>query len=166
MDTFGRAPVTALIDVHMDPPGPTPSVSQHAMLGELPEEAVAALLDEVGPGSSTSLLFAELRHLGGALARRTPGSGALSHLPTEYALFCLAIAPVPELAELGLADARKVTAAMAPWSSGTHFLNFSEDRVDPRTGYDADAWTRLQAIRAAVDPAGVFLANHEVPAAR
>ena len=103
MDTFGRMPAAGLVDIHMDPPGPTPAVSQHAMIDALPAEALDALLDEVGDGSSTSLLFAELRHLGGALARPDAG-GALSHLRGDYALFCVAVAATPEMGARGLAD--------------------------------------------------------------
>lgn len=161
IDTFARMPAAGLVDIHMDPPGPTPAVSQHAMIEAVPEEAVSTLLAEVGPGSSTSLLFAELRHLGGALARPV-ADGALSHLRGDYALFCIAIAGTPELAAQGLADARAVAAAMAPWASDAHFLSFSEEQVDTSTGYDPASWTRLQEVRAHLDPTGVFVANHQV----
>ncbi len=161
MDTFARMPAAGLVGIHMDPPGPTPAVSDHAMITSLTDEAVSALLAEVGPGSSTSLLFAELRHLGGALGRPRPDS-ALSHLAADYALFCVAVAATPEMAERGLADAEVVTAALRPWSSEAHFLNFSEGPVDTRTAYDAASWERLREVRAAVDPAGVLAANHPV----
>jgi hypothetical protein len=35
--------------------------------------------------------------------------------------------------------------------------------VDPSTAYEADVWDRLCAIRASVDPDGLFVANHAVP---
>ena len=130
------------------------------MLGELGEEAVAALLAEVGPGTTTSLLFAEIRHLGGALGRPAPGGGVLDHLPDPYALFCVAIAPVPEAAAAGLADADRVVTALRPWSTDRRVLNFTEQAVDARSGYAADAWDRLCRVRAELDPTGVFRANH------
>ena len=162
MDTFGRVPVTALLDIHMDPPEPTPAVSSHAMLTELPEEAIAALLAEVGPGSETSLLFAELRHVGGAVARPAVGGGALSHVVDPYALFNIAIAATPELAERGLHDARRVAAALEPWSSAALYLNFAEESVDSRHGFPEGTWERLAAVRASVDPTGRFVSNHPV----
>ncbi len=161
MDTFGRMPAAGLVDIHMDPPGPTPAVSHHTMIEALPEDAVAALLAEAGPGSSTSLLFAELRHLGGALARPDTG-GALSHLQADYALFCVAIAATPEMAAQGLADAHAVTTAMRPWAGDAHLLNFTEEQVDTSTGYDPSSWARLQQVRAEVDPTAMFVANHRV----
>ncbi len=163
MDTFARIPSAQLISVHMDPPGPTPAVSDHAVLDDLPDAAVEALLGEVGPGTTTSLMFAELRHLGGALGRPAPGPGALSRLPGDYALFCVAVAPVAEAATVGLADAAATVAALAPWSSGRRVLNFS-DRADVGavTAFSQDAWARLVAVKAAVDPDGVFQPNHEL----
>ena len=160
MDTFGRMPAAALPEIHMDPPGPSPAVSGHAMLSELGEETIATLLAEVGPGTTTSLLFAEVRHLGGALGRPAPAGGVLDHLPDDYALFCVAIAPVPEAAAAGLADADRVVTALRPWSTDRRMLNFTEHAVDASSGYAADAWDRLCRIRAELDPAGVFRANH------
>jgi FAD/FMN-containing dehydrogenase len=52
--------------------------------------------------------------------------------------------------------------AIAPWANG-HYLNLTEQSVDPSTAYDPDAWARLCAIRASVDPDGLFVANHAVP---
>ncbi len=163
MDTFARIPSAELISVHMDPPGPTPAVSDHAVLDELPDDAVEALLGAVGPGTTTSLMFAELRHLGGALGRPAPAAGALSRLPGRYALFCVAVAAVPEAAAVGLADAAAVVAALSPWSRGRSVLNFDERAgLGAASAFDDDAWARLVAVKAAVDPRGVFQSNHEI----
>jgi len=160
LDTFGRIPAAQLPEMHMDPPGPTPAVSGHAVLGDLDEDAVAVLLAEVGPGADTSLLFAELRHLGGALARVDADGGALDHLPGSYALFCVAVAPTPEAATTGIVDADRVVSALGRWSIASRVLNFTEEPVDTSSGYDADAWARLCAIRDGIDPGGLFRANH------
>ena len=162
MDTFARIPSAGLLAVHMDPPAPTPNVADHAVLGDLDDGAVEALMGQVGPGSTTTLLFAELRHLGGALGRPAPEGGALSRLPGSYALFCAAVAPVPEAAAAGLADGAALVSAMAPWATGEHVLNFSDKVVDTATAFDAAAYDRLRAVKADVDPDGVFQANHEV----
>jgi enamine deaminase RidA (YjgF/YER057c/UK114 family) len=162
LDTFGRIPAPELIAVHMDPPGPTPAVSDHAVLERLDDAGVEALLGQVGPGTTTSLLFAELRHLGGALGRPATGGGALDRLPGEYALFCVAVAPVPEAAKLGLVDAANVVAALDPWRLDAQVLNFAEQVVETATAYDPERWLRLRSVKTALDPAGVFQGNHEV----
>ncbi|WP_343909029.1 FAD-binding oxidoreductase [Nocardioides aquiterrae] len=161
MDTFGRIPAVGLTGVHMDPPTPVPAVSDHTVLADLPEEAITAYLGEIGPGTTTSLLFGELRHLGGALGRPAEGGGVASHLDGEYALFAVAVAPFPEAAAQGRADAAALCAALAPWSTGSLVLNFTETDVDPAPMY-GDRWERLRSARAAADPAGVFVGHHPV----
>jgi hypothetical protein len=137
-----------------------PAVSGNALLGDLDDDALAALLATVGPGSTTALLFAELRHLGGALAR--PADGAVDSIPGSYSLFGGAPAPTVEAASAGAADAAALVEAMRPWSLAAHALNFAEGAVDVASCFEPEAWDRLRAVRAAVDPGGLFLANHEI----
>ena len=146
----------------MDPPGPTPSVSGHSLLGPLDDAALEALLAQVGPGTSSALLFAELRHIGGAVSRPVRDA-ALSHLPGLYTLFCAAVAPTPEAAAAGRAAAAELIETMAPWAEVMRVLTLTETVVDTATGVDADAWARLRDLRAEADPARVFLAAHEIP---
>ena len=51
-----------------------------------------------GPGSGSSLLSAEIRHLGGALGRPRPEHAALASVEAEYVVYGVGIAPTPELA--------------------------------------------------------------------
>ena len=164
MDTFGRLPSASLVRLHMDPEGPTPGVSSTAVLGSMPDAAVDAFLEVVGHGTSQSLLAAELRQLGGALGRPAEGAGAVPMVDGQFVLFAVAIAATPEMGAAGQADADALVAAMSPWANGTQYLNFVEHAWDPRAGYDEVSWARLQAVRAAVDPAGVLHANHRIPA--
>jgi FAD/FMN-containing dehydrogenase len=163
LDTFTRVPAKSLVRLHMDPEGNTPGVSDTTVLGELPEEALQQFLEAAGPGSGTTLLAAELRQLGGALGRPHPGGGVLSHVEGSFLAFGVAIAPTPEAAAQGEADARRLVHALAPWANGSSYLNFAEGPTDPRAGYDADRWAQLKGIRGAVDEHGIFLANHAIP---
>lgn len=162
MDTFGRMPVTGLLDVHMDPPDPVPVVSDHSVLGDLTDDAVDAFLAQVGPGTASGLLFAELRHLGGALGRPAAGGGALSHLAGSYGMYCIAIAPFPEAAAAGAVAAAGVVRALAPWSLPSRIPTFTDTREDTSSMFDGEAWARLALLREAHDPTRVFLAHHEV----
>jgi FAD/FMN-containing dehydrogenase/enamine deaminase RidA (YjgF/YER057c/UK114 family) len=160
MDTFARIPAPALLQVHMDPPAPTPSVAEHCVLGEIAEDTVAALLAEVGPGTRSPLMFAELRHLGGALSRPAEGGGAVSHLPGEYAVLALAVAATPEMAEAGSAAARRLVRALGPWTVPGRVLTFTENADDGSLGYPADARSRVAALRASYDPHDVLVSAH------
>lgn len=160
MDTFTRMPAAALTRIHMDPEGPTPSVSASSLLGTFPPAAIEAFLAAAGPESGSSVLSAEIRQLGGALAR--PADAALAQLEGEYLAFFVAIAATPEMGRQGQLDANRAVAALAPWANGARFLNFDDNLVDVAAGYAAQAWQRLQAVRGAVDPGRRLLANHAV----
>ncbi|MCW2829340.1 MAG: linked oxidase domain protein, partial [Aeromicrobium sp.] len=163
IDTFTRVPARSLVRLHMDPEGGTPAVSDSAMLGSFADAAVDAFLEQAGPDAQTSLLLAELRQLGGALGRPHEGAGVLTHLEAEFVSFALAVAGTPEMAARGRADAARFTDALRPFANGRQYLNFAENPVDVSEGYRAEAWTRLRGVRSAVDPHGLFAANHPVP---
>ncbi len=163
MDTWARTPAAGLTRLHMDPEGPTPSVGSGTLLCDLDEEGIAAFVEAVGPRSDTSLLVAELRQLGGALGRPVPGGGVVSRVDAAYVGLFIAVAATRELAVAGLVDAERARRALARWETGQTFLNLVERPVDPQTAYGHDAWLRLQDLRRRIDPAGVFLAGHEVP---
>jgi hypothetical protein len=163
IDTFGRVPAASLIRLHMDPEEPTPGGGRSSLLDELPPDAVDRMVEVAGADSGSSLfLAAELRQLGGALARPQPGAGALSKLDGRFGLITGGMM-VGELAKQTVADCERVVDAMAPYSRGRQYLNFQEEPVDPSTGYDTSAWEALLRIRKAIDPSGLFQANHEIP---
>jgi FAD/FMN-containing dehydrogenase len=163
MDTFGRVPAASIVRLHMDPEGPTPGVSASTLLAELPEPAIESFLALTGRGSGSTLLAAELRQLGGALARPAEGAGALPQLDGKFVLFGVAIAMTPELGAKGHADATALVGAMRAYSSGRDYLNFAENPVDVSKSFSPETWQRLKGIRSATDPDGVLVANHRIP---
>jgi hypothetical protein len=159
LDTFAPMPAADLAGVHMDPPQPVPAVGDHRVLGELPDKALTALLEHVG--ADRTLMFAELRQLGGAVGRPAADGGCVSHVDGEFALFTVAIAPTPELAAAGLAAAHALTATMQPWAVEGLIPTFSD-----ATPEDGALWPdrdRLRRTVEAVDPGRVFLAHHSAP---
>ncbi|TYC05149.1 FAD-binding oxidoreductase [Micromonospora sp. WP24] len=163
IDTFARVPAATLSRLHMDPEQPTPGGGRSALLDELPSEAVDRLVETAGPDSGTSLfLAAELRQLGGALGRVQPGAGALARLDGQFQLITGGMM-LGEQAKQTIVDGERVVDALASWSRGRQYLNFQEEQVDPATGFEATDWAALRRIREAVDPGGLFQANHEIP---
>jgi hypothetical protein len=163
INTFAPAEPASLTRLHMDPEGPTPFVSGSTLLTELPPDGIDALLAVAGAQSGSSLRLAgELRQLGGALDRPHPGAGAMPRLHGQFTFFCGAPVTDVDAGTRGAADVARTVEALAPWARG-HYLNLAEKSVDPSTAYEPAAWARLCAIRAAVDPDGLFLANHAVP---
>ncbi|WP_243058244.1 FAD-binding oxidoreductase [Nocardioides sp. SR21] len=163
MDTFLRVPAKSLVRLHMDPEGGAPGISSSAMLGSFPDAAVDAFIAEAGPDAQTSLLMAELRQLGGALARPHEGGGVVNKLDAQFVSFAAGMAMSPEMGAQVHADAARFNEALAPFDNGRQYGNFAEGPVDARSIYADDVWTQLTGIRSAVDPHGVFQANHAVP---
>jgi len=162
IDTFGRVPVQALARLHMDPEGPTPAVSNTALLDGMPEQAIQAFVDHAGPGTSSTLLIHELRQLGGALGRPDPAAGAMTMVDGQFLALGVGIAATPEMGAAGQRDADAFIGAMAPFASGRQYLNFVEHPTDPSVGYDPVTWGRLVTLKSAFDPDAVIVANHPV----
>jgi hypothetical protein len=162
IDTFAMVPPVALSHIHMDPPEPVPAYTDTAMLDHLDSEGVDALLAVAGPGSNSPLGMFELRHIGGALGRYA--GGALSRFEGEYIYFSGGMAADPGYVAAVEAQMALVSAALAPYTSGRHYSNFAERAVDPASFYGEEAYARLQAVKAEVDPLELFRGNHEIPA--
>jgi FAD/FMN-containing dehydrogenase len=162
IDTFAMVPPKALSWLGMDPEDPMPYKSSHQLLGELAPAAVDGLIGAAGAGSGSPLAMVELRHVGGALARPAAGHGAIGTIGGEYLMFAVGAILAPEHLAVVEAAVERVATALAPWSSGS-YPNFAEGQFDLSSAFDADTWHRLCAVKAAVDPEGLFLANHQIP---
>jgi FAD/FMN-containing dehydrogenase len=162
IDTFATVRPAGIAELHMDPPKPVPGVTGSRLLGELPPAAIDELLEVAGPRSGSTLLSIELRQLGGALARSAPEHGAIDTLAGEYAYFGVGIAPAPSIAAANSAQLERVAAALAPYDAGLEYSNFTEANGRARRFFADETLARLRAVKADVDPEGLFQANHEL----
>ena len=162
LDLFGTIPPAGLSTLHGDPDTPVPVASDTLLLDSLPHEAIEAIMDNAGPGSNSSLLMAELRHLGGAFGRAEAHHGALAKIDAEYVLFAGGIAATPEMVADVERDSTRLVEALSPHGRGGKYLNFAERKVDTRSASSELAYRRLRDIRAKVDPERLFRANHEI----
>ena len=166
IDTFDMVPPVVLSRIHGDPEEPMPALTEHRLLRDLPAEAVDAFLAIAGPESGSTLLMAEIRHLGGALGRVEPGHGALAKLDAEYLLFGGGPAFSPEMVAGLKAELPRFKAAMADWDAGTGYLNFEDTAADSRSFYDEVTHRRLGRIKARIDAGDLFRSNHPIEPAR
>ncbi len=155
---FGPMPASAVTHLHGDPEGPTPGIGDGILLTELDDQAIDAFLSVAG---DASLAVAELRHLGGALARSSQGAGALDRFDGEFLLYGAGVpgAPAPA-AELN-ACLDRFLDAMAPWASGTRFWSFAERNPSLDGAITPQALRRIRQTRAVVDPDGLFIAPRD-----
>ena len=156
-DTVARVPAESLVRLHLDPEGPTAAYASSTLVSGLPDDAVAAILEAVGPGSGTRLAVAELRQLGGAVSRPDPGGGALSFLDGEFLALGLGLEGEPADQRR---DAARFLTALEPWATGRQYLPMLDERTDTRKVFPPGVHARLSAIRRSVDPDRLFLAPH------
>ncbi|KGN34290.1 FAD-linked oxidase [Knoellia sinensis KCTC 19936] len=154
---IGPMPYAAVDAIHMDPTEPMPAVTRGGLLRELPPAAIDSLLAVAGPGVDVPLVMAELRLMGGALARAAAVPNAVAGREGAFAVTAIAPAP-PPLAEVAPLVTSGVISALEPWSTGTNLVNFvgSSDPDAIRGAWTVDTLDRLRRVKAAVDPANVF----------
>ena len=159
MDTFARIPAAGLIAVHMDPPEPTPAVTVHSVLAELPVEAVDAFL---AAGDVPGVFFAELRHLGGAIERRPEHAGAVGSVAGAYLAHTAALVPAAEAMPAADAAVKAGLARLDPWRAESLVLTFVDGGgTDHAAGFGA-ALGRLRELKRRFDPNGTFAAARPV----
>jgi FAD/FMN-containing dehydrogenase len=163
MDTFATIPAPALVRLHQDPEDPVPGfVSETGLVEELPLAAIQTLAKLAGPGSGSPLMMVELRQLGGALGRVSPGHGAAAKIDGEFVLFLGSMSLSPEMGAAAVEHMERIKDALAPWLGAGHYLNFAEYEVDAAATYGAFTYRRLQAVKARLDPDNVIKANHAI----
>jgi hypothetical protein len=146
----------------MDPPDPLPYWTAHALVDELSGDAIEEIARLSGPGST--LVLTQLRHMGGALARREPGAGARATLPGEISVFAVGLVADAATEPVVHAELDALSATVAPHRVGD-YPNFVEEPADASAFFDAETWERLRHVKALYDPQDVFKGNHHVPPA-
>jgi hypothetical protein len=165
MDTFGQIPAAGLSRIHMDPEVPVPALGHHALIGELPDEAIDAFVGSEGPEAGSPLLLAELRQLGGALGRPAENGGALSKLDAGFVMLGIGLPMTPELGQAIEGHLDQLHSTMQPWAAGGGYFNFAERPCEVEAILPPDACARLAEVKRSWDPDGMILANHALAAA-
>jgi hypothetical protein len=165
IDTFAQVPAEALSKIHMDPEQPVPGLGHHALISELPDEAIDAFVGAVGADAGSPLLLAELRHVGGALGRSGESPGALAKLDAEFLMFGIGMPMTPELGQAIDGYLDHLDETMAPWKADGGYFNFAERSCGIDAILPADTHERLLEVKRRWDPDGIISANHELTVA-
>jgi FAD/FMN-containing dehydrogenase len=168
LDTVAEMPYTDVATIHNDPVDAMPLLEHNGFLHGFDEAAVTAVLEVAGPDTDSPLILVEVRHLGGALARRNGPPNAVGN--RDAAFLFLGVGIVDPSATGPVADQLDLLfKRMAPWSTGKAYTNFlaardtAPERV--RDAYDDADYDRLVAIKTAYDPTNMFRINHNIPPA-
>jgi hypothetical protein len=157
MDTVAAIPMTELSRLHMDPEHPVPGTGDGGMLTALDDETIDAV---VAGAVGRPLLSAEIRHLGGAVARAEAHHGAAASFDAPYIWFAVGITPTPEAKSAVHTVVQALRTDLEPWAAAHTYLNFSETGRPGSSHFAETAHHRLRRIKTAYDPQNVIRGNH------
>jgi hypothetical protein len=160
MDMVAPMPAAALGQLKMDPEEPVPATGGHVLLSDATPDTIAELVRVAGPGSGSPLLQVELRHLGGALARRPDDAGVVGSLEGRYLAFGVGMPMDPDGAAAIDAHVTTMTDALARWKADRSVMNFTERATDPRAFFAPGDHDRLVAVKRRYDPDDRLVASH------
>jgi FAD/FMN-containing dehydrogenase len=130
------------------------------------DRAVAgSILDHLRTGTGT-MSVAQLRVLGGAMARVPADATAFAHRSSRIMVNVAALYDQPDQKPTHEAWAADFAAALQQGDKGA-YVNFLSDEgpARVRAAYPAGTWERLAAIKARYDPTNLFRLNQNIPPA-
>jgi FAD/FMN-containing dehydrogenase len=146
-------------------PGPAEEVVRSQFVDAVSRDVADAVIDHLHV-STAPLAVAQLRVLGGAMARVPADATAYAHRGRRV---MVALGAVYERAEEGPEHDAWVTAFAAALDQGDAgvYVNFVGDEGEARVrdAYPGPTWDRLAAIKGQYDPTNLFHLNQNVPPA-
>ncbi len=126
----------------------------------------AATIVDLLQASDATLRAAQLRVLGGAVARVPADATAYAHRAAPIMVNIAAFYDGPADREARLAWVNEVTATLHQGNDAA-YVNFLQDEGPERirAAYPGATWDRLAAVKATYDPQNVFRRNQNVPPA-
>jgi len=158
MDLLGALPASQVGRIHSDPENPAPMWVTGMLLKDADQDLASTVLGQVGPGTQSPFMVAEIRHVGGASACDTEDGSAVGGRCARYTLVYVSMAQ-PLFADVlpGIADGYR--AAVAQWIADETNINFvGEHRTEEciATAWPANTAKRLDEVRRKYDASEVF----------
>ena len=158
IDGFKEMPFSQVATISNDPVDPIAGLGTGAWLRELSDEAIDILIRSGAPNNGhgpSPLIFAEVRHVGGAVARVKAQASAYGNRDASLLLQMVGATPSPEAYSTLKQYTTQIKQQLQPYLTGGVYLNFlegeeSQQRVED--GYSPEAYQRLSRLKAAYDP--------------
>lgn len=170
IDAFKEMPFSQVATISNDPVNPMAALSTGAWLRELSDEVIDILIRQVAPGNGASpLVFAEVRHAGGAIARVDPQASAYGNREASLLLQMIGPAPTPEAYSHLMQYTGQIKEYLRPYLTGGVYMNFLEGEESQRrveNGFLPATYRRLMALKAAYDPDNRLRSGFNIQPAR
>ncbi|TAK01478.1 MAG: FAD-binding oxidoreductase [Chloroflexota bacterium] len=141
------------------------AVSHTLFLDRVDRPAAGAIMDHLR-ASDAPFRFAQLRVLGGAMARVPADATAFAHRSSRIMAVVGAFYETAEERKRREAWLAELLAAIRQEDQGA-YVNFLTDEGEARVraAYPGPTWDRLAAVKAAYDPTNLFHRNQNIPPA-
>jgi FAD/FMN-containing dehydrogenase len=155
-----KKPYYAMLEDAVSPPPSLKLVGHNGFLKSLSTEALSVIAANYGkPGQP----IAQIRRLGGAMARVSPQATAFAHRESEALVIVPAFAPANAPEEQAQQIRRAAWHPLEALSNGA-FVNFLSDASEASVAaaYPSATYARLASIKASYDPDNVFTMNQNI----
>ncbi len=155
-----KKPYYAMLEDAIAPPPSLKLVGHNGFLKSLSTEALAVIAANYGkPGQP----IAQIRSLGGAMARVSSQATAFAHRESEALVIVPAFAPADAPEEQADQIRQAAWHPLEAWSSGA-FVNFLSDASEASVAaaYPSATYARLASIKASYDPDNIFKMNQNI----
>jgi FAD/FMN-containing dehydrogenase len=147
-------------------PRPVEEVARSLFIDAIDRRPAEAIVTHL-QASTAPLAVAQLRVLGGAMARMPAEATAFAHRGRQIMVVIGAVYERPDETEVHKAWVTSLAAALNQGVSGV-YVNFLGDEGEARVreAYPGATWDRLTAIKRRYDPTNLFRLNQNIPPAR
>jgi FAD/FMN-containing dehydrogenase len=144
-------------------PRPIEEVARSLFVDAVDGRAAEAIVDHL-QASTAPMAVAQLRVLGGAMARVPADATAFAHRGRRIMVAIGAVYERPDETAVHEAWVTGFAAALRQGDSGV-YVNFLGDESEARirAAYPGPTWDRLTAIKARYDPTNLFRLNQNIP---
>lgn len=156
VDDFKTIPFSAAATISNDPVDPMPAFTSGAWLRELGDEAIDAIVSYgQGADGPSPLIFAEVRHAGGAIRRVAKEAAVYGNRDAELVLCLVGVAPTAEAQQHLVTYTGALKEALRPFLTGGVYMNFlegAESQRRIRDGLATGGYEWLARLKAQTDP--------------
>ncbi len=156
IDDFKPISFSEAATISNDPVDPMPAFSGGAWLAELSDTAIEAIVRyAAGQDGPSPLIFAEVRHAGGAINRVSRDAAVYGNRDAELLLNYVGVVSTEEAHHQLVAYSERLKETLRPSLTGGVYMNFlegveSQQRI--RYGLVAGGYEQLMRLKAQYDP--------------